>query len=61
MKEKEVEVLTQRRESLDVNLNQIQQETVNLRHTIETLTRDKVELEEEKMLAVMSLWTCEGN
>ena len=48
--EKDIEMLTQQRDSLDVNMNQIQEETV--RHTIETLTRDKDELEEAKMLAV---------
>ena len=50
--EKDIEMLTQQRDSLDVNLNQIQQEAMNLRHTIETLTRDKAEMEEAKMLAV---------
>ena len=50
--EKNIEMLTQQRVSLDVNLNQIQQEAVNLRYTIETLTRDKAELEEAKMLAI---------
>ena len=50
--EKDIEMLTQQRNSLDVNLNQAQQEVVNLRHTIETLTRDKAELEEAKMLAL---------
>ena len=51
---KDIEILTQQRNSLDVNLNQVQQEAVNLRlnqvqqeavnlrHTIETLTRDKI-------------------
>ena len=50
--EKDIEMLTQQRNSLDVNLNQVQQEVVNLRHTIETLTRDKAELDEAKMLPV---------
>ena len=49
---KEIETLTQQRNSLDVNLNQVQQEAVNLRHTIETLTRDKTKMEETRMLAV---------
>ena len=49
--EKDIEMLTQQRDSLDVNLNQIQQ-AVNLRHTIEILTRDKAKMEEAKMLAV---------
>ena len=30
---KDIEILTQQRNSLDANLNQVQQETVNLRHT----------------------------
>ena len=47
--EKDIEMLTQQRDSLDVNLNQVQQEAVNLRHTIETLTPDKAEMEEAKM------------
>ena len=34
---KDIEILTQQRSSLDVNLNQVQQEAVNIRHTIETL------------------------
>ena len=59
--EKDIEMLTQQRDSLDVNLNRIQQEVVNLQHTIETLTRDKAELEEAKMLAVNVVGTCEGN
>ena len=50
--EKDIETLTQQRDSLDMNLNQIQHEAVNLRHTIEILTHDKTELEEAKMLAV---------
>ena len=49
VREKDIEMLTQQRDSLDVNLNQVQQEAVNLRHTIETLTRDKAEMEEAKM------------
>ena len=49
---KDIEILTQQRNSLDVNLNQVQQETVNLRHTIETLTRDKTKMEETRMLAI---------
>ena len=55
--EKDIEILTQVRNPLDVNLNQVHQEVVNLRHTIETLARDKAKLEETRM----SLWTCEGN
>ncbi|XP_022950919.1 uncharacterized protein LOC111453868 [Cucurbita moschata] len=47
--EKDIEMLTQQRDSLDVNLNRVQQETVNLRYTIEILTPDKVEMEEAKM------------
>ena len=31
--EKDIEMLTQQRDSLDVNLNRVQQEAVNLRHT----------------------------
>ena len=42
-------MLTQQRDSLDVNLNRVQQEAVNLRHTIEIITRDKAEMEEAKM------------
>ena len=34
---KDIEILTQQRNLLDVNLNQVQQEAVNLQHTIETL------------------------
>ena len=49
---KDIEILTQQRNSLDVNLNQIQQEAVNLRRTIKTLTRDKTKLEETRMLVV---------
>ena len=49
--EKNIEMLAQQRDSLDVNLNQVQQEIVNLRHTIETLTRDKAKMEEAKMEA----------
>ena len=37
--EKDIEMLTQHRDSLDVNLNWVQQEAVNLRHTIEIITR----------------------
>ena len=47
--EKYIEMLTQQWDSLGVNLNRDQQEAVNLRHTIEILTRDKVEMEEAKM------------
>ena len=47
--EKDIEMLTQQRDSLDMNLNQVQQEAVNLRHMIETLTRDKAKMEEAKM------------
>ena len=47
--EKDVEILTQERDSLDVNLNQVQQEAVSLRHTIEIITRDKAEMEEAKV------------
>ena len=47
--EKDIQMLTQQRDSLDVNLNRVQQEAVNLRHTIEILTRDKAEMEEAKM------------
>ena len=46
--EKDVEMLTQQRDSLDVNLNGVQQEAVSLRHTIKIITRDKVEMEEAK-------------
>ena len=49
---KDIEILTQQRNSLDVHLNQVQRETVNLRHTIETFTHDKTKLEETRMLAV---------
>ena len=49
---KDTEILTQQRNSLDVNLNQVQQEAVNLRHTIETLSRDKTKMEKTRMLAV---------
>ncbi|XP_022974002.1 uncharacterized protein LOC111472622 [Cucurbita maxima] len=49
---KDIEIVTQQRNSLDMNLNQVQQEAVNLRHTIETLTHDKTKLEETRMLAV---------
>ena len=47
--EKDIEMLTQQRGSLDGNLNRVQQEAVNLRYTIEILTRDKAEMEEAKM------------
>ena len=47
--EKDIEILTQQRDSLDVNLNRVQQEVVNVRHTIEIITRDKAEMEEAKM------------
>ena len=50
--EKDIEMLTQQRDSLNINLNQVQQEVVNLQHTIETLTHDKAELKDAKMLAV---------
>ena len=50
--EKDIEMLTQQRDSLDVNLNQIQEEAANLLHMIEILTRDKAEMEETKMLVV---------
>ena len=52
VREKDIEILTQQRNPLDVNLNQVQQEAVNLRHTIETLTCDKAKLEETRMVAV---------
>ena len=42
-------MVTQHRYSLDVNLNRVQQEAVDLRHTIEIIIRDKVEMEEAKM------------
>ena len=58
--EKDIKILTQQRDSLDVNLNQVQQEVVNLRHTIETLTRDKAELEDAKMLAVNVVVGCKN-
>ena len=32
-----------------MNLNRVQQDTVNLRHTIEIITHDKAEMEEAKM------------
>ena len=47
--EKDIEMLTQQRDSLDVNLNRVQQETMNLPHTIKIITRDKAEMEEAKM------------
>ena len=46
------DLMTQQRNSLDVNMNQVQQEAVNLQHTIEKLTHDKTKLEETRMLAV---------
>ena len=49
MKEKDVEMLTQQRDSVDVNLNRVQQEVVSLWRTIEIITRDKAEMEEAKM------------
>ena len=42
-----------------MNLNRVQQEAVNLWHTIEIITRDKVEMEEAKMEVknvVVNLW-----
>ena len=42
-------MLTQQRDSLDVNLNRVQQEAVSLRHTIEIITRDKAEMKEAKV------------
>ena len=48
--EKDVEKkLTQQRESLDVNLNRVQQVAVSLRRTIEIITRDKAKMEEAKV------------
>ncbi|XP_022968851.1 uncharacterized protein LOC111467986 [Cucurbita maxima] len=47
--EKDVEMLTQQRDSLDVNLNRVQHEAVNLRHTVEIITCDKAIMEEAKM------------
>ena len=47
--EEDIEILTQQRDSLDVNLNWVQQEAMNLRHTIEIITHDKAEMEEAKM------------
>ncbi|XP_022998981.1 uncharacterized protein LOC111493510 [Cucurbita maxima] len=47
--EKDVEMLTQQRDSLDVNLNRVQQEVVSLRRTIEIITHDKAEMEEAKV------------
>ena len=47
--ENDIEMLTQQRDSLNVNLNRVQQEAVNLRHTIEIPTSDKAEMEEAKM------------
>ena len=32
-----------------MNLKRVQQEVVNLRHTIEIITREKAEMEEAKM------------
>lgn len=47
-KEKDMETLTQERDSLHVNLNLVQEEVKSLRQTIEILNRDKVEMEEAK-------------
>ena len=49
MKKKDVEMLTQQRDSVDVNLNRVQQEAVSLRRMFEIITRDKAEMEEAKM------------
>ncbi|XP_022932913.1 uncharacterized protein LOC111439471 [Cucurbita moschata] len=49
---KDIEMLTQQRDLVEVNLDQVQQKVVNLRHTIETLNHDKTKLEETRMLAV---------
>ncbi|XP_023524531.1 uncharacterized protein LOC111788427 [Cucurbita pepo subsp. pepo] len=49
LKEKDVEMLTQQRDLVDVNLNRVQQEAVSLRRTIEIITCDKAEMEEAKM------------
>ena len=58
--EKDIEILTQQRDSLDVNLNRVQPEAMNLRHTIEIITRDKVEMEEAKM-KIENVVNFEGN
>ena len=47
-KEKAMQMLTEQRDSLDVNLNLIQEEAKSLQRTIEILTRDKAEMEEVK-------------
>ena len=47
--EKDREMLTQRRDSLGVNLNRVQKEAVNLRHMIEIITHDKAEMKEVKV------------
>ena len=42
-----------------MNLKRVQQEVVNLRHTIEIITREKAEMEEAKMEVenvVVDLW-----
>ena len=46
---KGIEMLTKQRDSLDVNLNRVQQEDVNLQHTIEIITCDKAKMEDTKM------------
>ncbi|XP_022965652.1 polyamine-modulated factor 1-binding protein 1 [Cucurbita maxima] len=50
-KEKDVEMLTQQRDSVNVNLNRVEQEAVSLRRTIEIITCEKAEMEEAKMEA----------
>lgn len=47
-KENAMEMLTQQRDSLDVNLNLIQEEAKSLQRTLEILTHDKAEMEEAK-------------
>ena len=57
--EKDREMLTQRRDSLGVNLNRVQKEAVNLRHMIEIITHDKAEMKEVKVEVknvVVDLW-----
>ena len=60
--EKDIEMLTQQRESLDANLNQDQQEAVNfydtqLRHSLVI----KMKWRKQKWKPKILLWTCEGN
>ncbi|XP_023537259.1 myosin-7B-like [Cucurbita pepo subsp. pepo] len=48
-KEKDVEMLSQQRDSVNVNLNRVEQEALSLRRTIEIITREKAEMEEAKV------------